>query len=349
MKLLIITQKVDKNDPILGFFHNWISKFSEKFEKISVICLEKGSFDLPSNVKVYSLGKESGRAKIKYVKNFFNLILGLHRDYEAVFVHMNPEYIVLSGFLWKVFGKKIFLWYSHRSIDLKLRLATFLSDGIFTPAPQGFGIKSKKVFYTGHGINFDDFKIAYNHKKDDIVLLHVGRITRIKNIDILIKAVAKLKSVFSKRLKLILVGGTITSDDKKYSDSLKRIIIETNTQDVVEFRGFVPPSQIQNLYGMSDLSINLAPTGGLDKVVLESIACGVPVLVSNSTFIDLFGKYSGDLVFLEKNQDDLAEKIKALIDNNEKQKIADYLLVRSKERHDLGNTIDKISLIIKNK
>jgi len=58
MKLLIITQTLDKNDPLLGFFHEWIRKFTEHFEEIIVICLQKGEYDFPGNVKVLSLGKE---------------------------------------------------------------------------------------------------------------------------------------------------------------------------------------------------------------------------------------------------------------------------------------------------
>ena len=35
MRLLVITQKIDKNDPILEFFVTWVKVFSEKFEKIT--------------------------------------------------------------------------------------------------------------------------------------------------------------------------------------------------------------------------------------------------------------------------------------------------------------------------
>ena len=65
MKLLIITQKVDKNDQLLGFFIEWLRRFSGKFEKITVLCLEKGEFELPENVKVISLGKDEGASKLK--------------------------------------------------------------------------------------------------------------------------------------------------------------------------------------------------------------------------------------------------------------------------------------------
>ena len=58
MKILICTQKVDLNDDILGFFHSWIAEFAKQCEKVTVICLYKGEYDLPGNVKVLSLGKE---------------------------------------------------------------------------------------------------------------------------------------------------------------------------------------------------------------------------------------------------------------------------------------------------
>ena len=58
-RLLITTQAVDLDDPVLGFFHRWIEEFAKHCESISVICLKEGRHDLPDNVHVYSLGKPS--------------------------------------------------------------------------------------------------------------------------------------------------------------------------------------------------------------------------------------------------------------------------------------------------
>jgi len=71
MKLLIVTQKVDKNDDILGFFHGWIAEFAKHCEKITVIALGVGEYDLPRNVEVLSLGKEGGKSRLKYILNFY--------------------------------------------------------------------------------------------------------------------------------------------------------------------------------------------------------------------------------------------------------------------------------------
>jgi len=59
MKLLILTQKIDINDDLLGFMHGWVAEFARHFESIIVVALSAGEYSLPENVKVFSLGKAS--------------------------------------------------------------------------------------------------------------------------------------------------------------------------------------------------------------------------------------------------------------------------------------------------
>ena len=74
---------------------------------------------------------------------------------------MNPEYIVLGGLWWKLWRKKITLWYTHKSVNLKLRIATKLADKIFTASEKSFRLVSKKVNIMGHGINIEQFIPTY--------------------------------------------------------------------------------------------------------------------------------------------------------------------------------------------
>lgn len=60
MRLLVVTQAVDKQDPVLGFFHRWLEEFAKHADQLIVICLREGTHSLPSNVRIYSLGKENG-------------------------------------------------------------------------------------------------------------------------------------------------------------------------------------------------------------------------------------------------------------------------------------------------
>ena len=107
MNLLIITQKVDKNDAILGFFHRWIEEFSKNVESVVVICLYKGSYSLPENVKVLSLGKEFKQSRTKYLFRFYKFIWQERNNYDNVFVHMNQVYVLLGGLVWKMFKNKL--------------------------------------------------------------------------------------------------------------------------------------------------------------------------------------------------------------------------------------------------
>ena len=115
MRLLIVTQAVDTEDSALGFFHRWIQEFATHCESVHVICLKEGAHDLPANVSIHTLGKEGGRSRVKYVTRFYRYVFGLRAEYDAVFVHMNPEYVILGGAYWRLTGKKIALWYVHRA------------------------------------------------------------------------------------------------------------------------------------------------------------------------------------------------------------------------------------------
>ena len=115
MKLLMITQKIDKDDDILGVYHEWARHIAKSFEKLSVICLYKGRNELPESIKVFSLGKEKHSHIIRRVAslfNFYKYILKERKDYDVVFVHMNPIYILLGWPLWKVMRKKVYLWFA---------------------------------------------------------------------------------------------------------------------------------------------------------------------------------------------------------------------------------------------
>src|SRR5680860_553091 len=102
MKLLILTQKIDIEDDVLGFFHDWVKEFSKHCDGMVVVALGVGRYALPENVKVLSLGKEVGISRIKYIRNFYKYIWQERNNYDKVFIHMNQEYILLGGLFWKI-------------------------------------------------------------------------------------------------------------------------------------------------------------------------------------------------------------------------------------------------------
>lgn len=344
MRLLILTQKVNKEDPTLGFVHNWITKLSLKFESIVVICLEKGEFDLPANVKVFSLGKEFGKSKIKYVKNFFNLILGLHKEYDSVFVHMNQEYIVLGGFLWKVMRKKVFLWRNHPVGGIFTRIAVLLSNKVFCTSTQSFTAKFRKTILMPAGIDTNLFCIDKKIALISDSILSIGRISPIKHIDKMIDIVINLHN---KDIKFIfdIVGDPVNPEDYKYQGTLIKKCKNLIERGIINFIPAVSQDGAVLMYQSHKIFINLTPSGSLDKTILEAAACGCIPIVLNQTFKNIFD----DNMLVSGEISDIENKIKFWLAATDAERIqaSNKLQKYVIENHSLDALVEKLSREIK--
>jgi glycosyltransferase involved in cell wall biosynthesis len=354
MKLLILTQKIDSGDDVLGFFHNWVAEFAKQCESLTVICLEKGEYDLPDNVKVLSLGKERAsqkskvykvESKLRYILNFYKYIWKYRKEYDSVFVHMNQIYVVLGGVFWRIWKKKIGLWYTHKQVSLSLRMAERLVDIIFTASKESFSLKSRKLKVMGHGVFSEKF-IKVKVKSQELEsgkfrVLTVGRISPLKDLKTLIKAVGELKI---KNYELKIVGRAGTDEQEKYFQEVKDLAKKLKTEDNVRFIGSVPNREVVKYYSQADLFINMAPTGGLDKAILEAMSCEVPVLVCNKTLEDDLSRINSNFIFEYKNYKELSEKIKFILDMRAEERIEIGKKLRKIviEKHDLKNLIKRI-------
>lgn len=341
MRLLILTQKIDRNDDTLGFFHGWLREFAKNCEKVSVIALQVGEYDLPENVKIYSLGKEKGRSKLRYTLEFLKLIFSLKNEYDSVFVHMNQIYVVLGGLFWRIWHKTVGFWYVHRQKSLSLKIAVLLTHKIFTSSPESFTVKSKKTIYVGHGVDSSKFICSGLRNENGIKIVSVGRITPIKDLATLILA----GEILSKKIPTLSIdfyGKTTGSADEKYFDALKLIIKEKSLENMVHFKGAIPNTEIAGVYCGANMSVNLSPKGGWDKAVIESLMAKCPVFTSNLALKPVFGAYSQMFLFEHKNPQDLARKIESFLKGNDREKIINDLNKRSIKEYDFKNLIKKI-------
>jgi glycosyltransferase involved in cell wall biosynthesis len=325
MKLLIITQKVDKEDPVLGFFHDWILELSKKFEKISVICLEKGKYNLPDNVKIFSLGKESGKSKIKYVKNFFNLILGLHKEYDAVFAHMNQEYILLGGLIWRILRKKIYFWRNHRYGNLLTIIAVCLSNRVFCTSPQSFTAKYKKTSLMPAGIDTNLFR-NLNSKRIKNSILFLGRMSPIKRPELLLEALDMLNE----------------KDVDFVCDFYGNPKLKVKKVNKINFHNPVSNYETPKIYNEHEIFVNLTPTGSFDKTILEAAACGCMLVVANKSLV---GEIDERMIIKEETPNNIAEIINFWLNINEEErkKASEELRKYVLENHSLKILISKLA------
>jgi len=331
MRLLVITQKVDKNDPILGFFHRWVEEFSKAYEKITVICLEQGEYSLPPNVKVLSLGKEQSVKhsvfnKIAYIFRFYRYIWEERKNYDAVFVHMNQEYVLLGWKLWFLLGKRIYLWRNHVYGSILTDIAVLLSNKVFCTSPSAYTTRFRKTKIMPAGIDTNLYREVSTPEKNSI--LFFGRLSPIKNVHIFIDILKELDRQ-SENFHTDIIGSAFP-EDKEYEELLHRSGLSLVENGKLSFLPSVTHAETAHLFGKYALYVNLTPDGSLDKTMLEAMASGVPILISNSVF---HGQIPEKCQLTSLEVLSASEKIKIL------------LHISDEERKELGQ---KLSLYVEN-
>jgi glycosyltransferase involved in cell wall biosynthesis len=303
MKLLIITQAVDRNNTTLGFFHRWLEEFSARYESVEVICLYEGDHALPQTVSVHSLGKEKGNTRIKYIQNFFSYIWKLRTQYDAVFVHMNQEYVILGGLFWKLFGKKIFFWRNHPYGNFLTRIAVYVSDQVFCTADKSFTARYAKTHLMPAGVDTSIFFIPYNVERQKYSLLVFGRIAPVKHIEKAIDVTALLLAR-GIPVELSIVGDWLPRDTE-YVQSLKERVVSAHIESQVAFIRGVDFLHAPQVYRNHEIFLNFTESGSFDKTVIESLACGTKVLVSNVSMKDVLPQGS----YTTGEYSDIVEKV----------------------------------------
>ncbi|KKT29483.1 hypothetical protein A3I36_02740 [Candidatus Giovannonibacteria bacterium RIFCSPLOWO2_02_FULL_45_28] len=328
MNLLILTQKVDKEDDNLGFFHRWLEKFAEKTDNVFVVANFVGEHNLPANVQVFSLGKEKKVGRIGRYINFYKYLLSTLPKTDAVFVHMIPAWVILAWLPAFIFRKRLYLWYTHKSVTPLLRIAEKLVTKIFTASPESCRLNSSKIVVTGHGIDIEHFKPKdFSKNQTAVRLLGVGRITPSKDYEFLIETIAILIKK-SRGIILDIIGAPITPADLVYKKNLENLIQQKGLRQNISFLGAKTYDEMPDVYSSHDLLLHASETGSIDKAVLEAMACGLPVVTTSEAF-------RGMLEVVPKDANLIAERITHLNRDMSLRKII-------VENHDLDNLVEKI-------
>ncbi len=335
MKLLIITQVVDAQDPVLGFFVEWISAFAEHVESVEVICLRKGKYTLPDNVRVHSLGKEEiPRSRFVYSFRFFKLILRLRNQYDSVFVHMNPEYVGLAGAIWRLSGKRIVLWYTHKNVDLKLKIGVFFAHTVLTASKESFRLSTKKLKVMGHGINKDVFAPS-SALQDKHRMVTIGRIAPAKGLGVLVDTMALLPKEYT----LEIVGDPVSEQDRIYSADLERQVKKKNLP--VQFLSSKEHAELPELLREYALFLHASSgTGSLDKAVLEALSSGVPVVSTSPAFTPILTPFGLSV----QTAKEMASAIQLYASHSDSERIQlrDALRAEVVNHHSLSSLIPRI-------
>lgn len=144
------------------------------------------------------------------------------------------------------------------------------------------GINEKKICIIPNGINLNDYEYDYNidefkkkHSIDtrDRLILYLGRLSKSKGIDLLIRAFSKIDSDIN--CKLLLIG-----PDENYRSELERLIGALGLKDNVIFTGFI--NDREKIMVLKSADIFITPNfSGFPVTFLEACACSTPIITTN--------------------------------------------------------------------
>lgn len=109
----------------------------------------------------------------------------------------------------------------------------------------------------------------------NIELLFVGRVSRLKQIELCLEAVFFLRKNQNKNVKLNIIGPV---SDVDYLMELKALLAELKLTDCVDFVGMVKYKDLVPYYQMADLLLLPSAHESFGMVMVEAMACGTPVI-----------------------------------------------------------------------
>ncbi|THB69419.1 MAG: glycosyltransferase family 4 protein [Gammaproteobacteria bacterium] len=141
------------------------------------------------------------------------------------------------------------------------------------------GVNADKISVLRNGVdNTIFYQLAEDEREDlkqklnmlGLTVLAVGNLSKVKGFDLLLDAIAKLSDV-----KLVIVG------EGEEKETLKRKADALNLYKRVKFVTNINQNELCEYYNAADVLALSSVREGMPNVVLESIACGTPVVATN--------------------------------------------------------------------
>lgn len=350
MNLLMFNLAVDAEHVTLAFGLRWIEELSKRFDHIDIVTMYEGKHQLPSNVKVWSVGRERGYPKWFRVLRFYWLLAKVWRNRPPVvaFSHMIPLFSILFSPVARLSGCPSILWYAHGATPKTLRLAHRLVDGVVTSTPQGFRLRSDKTHVIGQGIDLELF--PYQRRMSGAVfrIVTVGRLAPSKGQDVLISALKDWRPADGRPWQLTIVGDATSDSEKLYAEKVRRDALSVSSPNHVEFTGRLHPSDIAGHLREADIFVSLGTTGSLDKAIVEAMASGCPVVSCNDAFAALAveGGFANCVIGNHASAicDGLEDYL--ALEPSERDLLCERLANIARTDHGLNGLIDKLSAIL---
>jgi D-inositol-3-phosphate glycosyltransferase len=152
---------------------------------------------------------------------------------------------------------------------------------------ESYGADPERVHVVPAGVDLATFqpidraearkKIGYPTGR---LLLFVGRLERLKGVEVAIRALALLRDRQHEDVRLLVLGEDSRDGDESEKDRLKSVAAAVGVRDSVDFLGSVAHHELPYFYSAADVLVMPSYSESFGLVALEAQACGRPVVGS---------------------------------------------------------------------
>ena len=279
-------------------------RYGEFVEKLDIVVFSRSGFQKNAISEKVTAFPTNSFSKFNYIFDAYKIGKALFRqnNYDLIDTQ-DPFFTGLVGYwLKKKFKKPLEIhfhgdfWgnaFQSEAGIFQLFLSKFIAryaDGIRVVS-QGIkeklvkkGIAPEKIAVIPTPVDLEKFKAFEPEKvkqiKDDYfnkkIILYAGRLVKVKNLPLLLKAVAMIRN--SKHNIILLIIGEGGEKAK-----LKRKVRRLEIEDAVVFISSAPQKDLVNYYHAADVFVLPSFSESLGKVLIEAGAAGCPVVSTETT------------------------------------------------------------------
>lgn len=354
--------------PHLGGMEQRIRDLSEKLAKkgndieifTSDIGTEKGKLKSTKNLKINYL-KSLEFAHTPIIPSLFWNLMRIPKD---SIMHVHVAQALVPEIVWLVSKIRDIPYISHIRLDVhgsgffrfllkpykKIFLKKVLNDSRKTivltedykkKMMDDYSLKEEKVTVIPNATNFPITKIIKNPTKNKFNIISVGRLSKQKNIPLLINSIAKIKEASRKKIILHLVG------DGEERKEIKKTIDESGLNKQVILHGRLEGKNLERLYSKSDLFILVSDGEGFSTSLLEAMASGVPIVASNVEGTKSVIKDNNTGLLVELREEDISKKIEMMLANEALRRKLAINGIKEVKRYSWDKIINKTEEIYK--
>ena len=262
-------------DLILGFSHQSIQPVSKVGRKLAI----------PTAVKLFGV-MQLGRDKLSGLKYFYS-------NFDQINSLRYPvdHYIVLND---GTLGNK-----ALTSRGIPENKVSFLQNGM--------NLKWAEIKIDRNGI-----RRSMGLPEDDILIVTLSRFVKLKRIDHLLKAAARMNEKTIKNVSFVIIGD---GPRKRYLIDKTRAL---GLEKKVHFTGAVPYERVPELLKACDIFAGTSELTNMAMPTCEAMLCGLPVVAYNvAGTSEVVRDGETGLLVENSNIDVFAEKLSLLINDNE--------------------------------